>query len=178
MSKSVSVAFCLCLVLSFFERFCFVVLANSRCFSLFGQGQRNTCAQPGTAVHVHPGLLHSECAWQEAWEWILVWLQCYGECARLCHAQGFNRFSLVPKLHFIHHTALEVIHQSARASWAVNPLALSVQQQEDWVGRPSRVSRRVNPRKLMDRLADRTLICCLQAMEEADTDRRGLRGTA
>lgn len=109
-------------------------------------------------------------------EWMMVWIQCYGECARLCHTQSLNRFSLIPKLHFIHHTALEAIHQSACSPWIVNPIALSVQTQEDWVGRPSRVSRRVNARRLMDRLADRTLICCQQAMEAADADMRGLRG--
>ena len=59
-------------------------------------------------------------------------------------------------------------------AWVINPLSTSVQVQEDFIGRPSRVSRRVDARTVHQRVLDRSLICVQQALEESDRDARGI----
>ena len=106
-------------------------------------------------------------------EWLLSFLQSYGQCARLCFDAGLNRFSLMPKLHFLHHESLWLIH-APDAEWVRNPLSNSVQMQEDYVGRPSRLSRRVAVPQVHRRVMDRSLISSYQAILASDKDERGL----
>lgn len=98
-----------------------------------------------------------------------LFLQGYTKCARLTLQAGKPRYALVPKLHFLCHHAYALRVHSQRCRWTPNPLATSVQQQEDWIGRPSRLSRRVNPRTLHSRVVQRSLICAMQALEDADS---------
>ncbi|CAJ1404491.1 unnamed protein product [Effrenium voratum] len=104
---------------------------------------------------------------------IMVFLQCYAKCASLAFERRRNRFALVPKLHYLHHCAFRLAVE-AHHPWAVNPLGESVQMQEDFIGRPCRVSRRINIRQLHMRVAQRSLICSMQALEASDQDLRGL----
>ena len=79
-------------------------------------------------------------------------------CAWLAEQRGLNRFSITPKLHMLAHQALDLVEQSASAEWAINPLATANQMQEDFVGRPCRLSRRVHPCRLHLRVLQRTLV--------------------
>ena len=63
-----------------------------------------------------------------------------------------------------------------KTTWTVNPLAESVQMQEDWIGRPSRLSRRVCPKLIHRRVCQRSLISVMQYLKRADKDQRGLFG--
>lgn len=108
--------------------------------------------------------------------WLLVFLNEYAACVRLSLDAGLNRFSLVPKIHMIHHTALQVTQEASRAKFAKNPLAHSVQCQEDYIGRGARISRRVNARRLHENTLARSLIAVLQALQSSDLDDRGLTG--
>ena len=105
---------------------------------------------------------------------IMVFLQGYTKCAQCCLRQGFHRFGLMPKLHYIHHTANRLRKESALGGWVKNPLSESVQMQEDFIGRPSRLSRRVDIRQLHLRVVERSLINVQQALENSDEDGRGL----
>lgn len=107
-------------------------------------------------------------------ELLLTFLQSYGQCARLSFGAGLNRFSLMPKLHFLHHESLWLIHAPAEAEWLRNPLSNSVQLQEDYVGKPSRLSRRVAVPQVHKRVMDRSLISSYQAILASDADERGL----
>ena len=80
----------------------------------------------------------------------------------------------MPKLHFIHHESLKLIHCPAHAKWCINPLATSDQMQEDFVGRPSRLSRRVSAQQIHLRVAQRSLISAYTAIQASDRDERGL----
>ena len=96
----------------------------------------------------------------------LAFLDSYARLARMTHRLGLRRFGLIPKLHFCHHLFLELLHQSQASGsesncWSLNPLSFSVQMQEDYIGRPSRVSRRVTPKAPQ---AKRTLQGVLLAM--------------
>ncbi|CAL1165836.1 unnamed protein product, partial [Cladocopium goreaui] len=83
----------------------------------------------------------------------LLFLQKYAMCARLVYRHGRSRFALVPKLHMLHHGCMRLLRQAELAKqngtrWTVNPLGESVQQQEDFIGKPSRLSRRVSAKQI------------------------------
>ena len=106
------------------------------------------------------------------------WLQCflnqYQKAAYLCYVDQKLRFSMIPKVHCLHHIQQELLQQSQRSNWAINPLATSNQVQEDFVGRPSRVSRRVSVRLVHRRVLDRGLLVYKDCLERAQEDTRGM----
>ena len=77
--------------------------------------------------------------------------------------RGWNRFPMVPKAHMLAHCAVQMIQESQRGAWIINPLSMANQQQEDYIGRPCRLSRRVHARKLHIRVMQRSLLACHQA---------------
>ena len=79
-----------------------------------------------------------------------------GPCiAFLAHKQGRALFALVPKAHVLQHIVIELDMQSETASHAMNPLVWSVQPDEDFIGRPSRLSRRVSAVTVVKRISSR-----------------------
>ena len=109
----------------------------------------------------------------------LLFLQKYTLATSLVYQRGLNRFAIIPKLHMLHHGALRLLRESQRAEedgtiWALNPLSESVQLQEDYIGKPSRLSRRVAPRQIHLRVCQRSLISTMQFIKKADCDQRGL----
>ncbi len=88
----------------------------------------------------------------------MVFLQGYEKCINLAYARKLNRFTIMPKLHMLHHTFLNMLQQADTSDWVLNPLAESVQMDEDFIGRPSRISRRVNIRLAPLRTLQRYLI--------------------
>lgn len=106
--------------------------------------------------------------------WLLYFLQSYGTCAKICLREGKCRFSLIPKTHSLHHVIWELQAQAEKNVWIENPLAFSVQMQEDYIGRPSRLSRRVSARQMIRHVVDRSLVCSMLALEDTKTDMRGL----
>ena len=81
---------------------------------------------------------------------------------------------MVPKLHYMAHCAIDLRRQADRSRWAMSPLACSVQLQEDFVGRPSRVSRRVNIRRVHRNVICRVMILGARALAQSDADARGM----
>ena len=81
----------------------------------------------------------------------------------------------MPKTHYIHHGALDILNTAQRSTFVINPLAFSNQTQEDFVGRAARISRRVAVPLVHLRVIQRCLICAYQSILDADHDRRGLR---
>ena len=109
----------------------------------------------------------------------LLFLQKYSLCVGIVYRRGLNRFAIVPKLHMLHHGALRLMREAQRAEenetvWTVNPLGESVQLQEDWIGRPSRLSRRVSARRIHLRVCERSLISVMKHLKDADKDSRGI----
>lgn len=107
---------------------------------------------------------------------IMNCLQNYTKCARLTWEQGYHRFGLMPKLHYLHHSAHKLQYEASQPScrWLLNPMGGSNQVEEDFIGRPSRLSRRINIRQLHLRVVQRSLICYQQGLELSDQDKRGL----
>lgn len=81
---------------------------------------------------------------------------------------------MVPKAHCLHHIPVELLAQANRTKWVTNPLAGSCQVQEDFVGKPSRVSRRVAVRRVHERVLQRGLLSYSVALEKAQEDMRGM----
>ena len=81
---------------------------------------------------------------------------------------------MIPKLHYLSHFAVQIREQCSKSEWITNPLSTSVQTQEDYVGRPSRVSRRVDIRRLHRNVIYRCLILANMALANADLDQRGM----
>ncbi|CAK9000117.1 unnamed protein product [Durusdinium trenchii] len=98
----------------------------------------------------------------------------YERCASLCHERHQNRFPLHPKCHMLLHHAHQLMDDARCGDWAVNPLAESNQMQEDYIGRPSRISRRVAKRTIHLRALQRTILATYQALQKSDDDTRGL----
>ena len=103
---------------------------------------------------------------------IFLFLKCYQLAAAECQRLGKNRFGFTPKIHMLHHSAMRMQHEAEQAQWITNPLSESVQIQEDYIGRPSRLSRRVGMRLLHLRVLQRTLISAEGALRQADRDTR------
>ena len=88
----------------------------------------------------------------------LQFLRRYAWLAKESVQRGRCLFSLIPKLHCLHHICLEDLLQASKTSpMVVNPLCYSVQQSEDYIGRNSRTSRRVHPRQVATRTLQRHL---------------------
>ena len=86
-------------------------------------------------------------------------LEKYGQLAQEAFNQKRCLFTLVPKHHLLHHVFLvDLLHAGQSKKAIPNPLIFSVQCSEDFIGRPSRISRRVNSRTVVDRTMDRFLI--------------------
>ena len=91
-------------------------------------------------------------------------LACYQTLCKESLKRHVNRFSLTPKCHMLAHTAAELVQQSSVAEWAISPLATANQIQEDYIGRPARLSRRVHQLKLHTRVMERSLLNSFEAL--------------
>ena len=85
-------------------------------------------------------------------------LRFYGRGVALAYHNNKRLFLLQPNLHRLHHIVYELKVDSQRLEWCFNPLAFSTQPDEDYIGRPARVSRRVSVRLGVQRTLQRSLI--------------------
>eukprot|EP00439_Symbiodinium_sp_Y106_P012257 s406_g1.t2 len=74
-------------------------------------------------------------------------LKSYGKCSSLAYRRNLTRYNLTPKLHCWHHICLDLKRSLDRGlQFHLSPLADANFADEDFVGRVSRLSRRVSPR--------------------------------
>ena len=81
-------------------------------------------------------------------------LELYCRLARQAFDAGEAQFAFMPKAHVLHHV-LEELAQAGE--WVINPLCYAVQVSEDYVGRKSRLARRVAPAQVIQRVLERSL---------------------
>ena len=96
----------------------------------------------------------------------LHFLACYAKLAGLSYRKGSCRFNLTPKLHCFHHVCLALRSQGHNSSFVLNPISQCTFQDEDFVGRVSRLSRRVSPRLQSLRTIQRYLVATRQELVE------------
>ena len=126
------------------------------------------------AVMYHEGFWLRNDKAKKLARYFFFFLRMYQRCAALCHGKGLRRYPLVPKAHFLCHVPVTLENLAERSRWVPNPLATSNQLQEDFVGRPSRISRRVHLRTIARRVLDRSLLMVQRSLEESDQDSRGM----
>ena len=83
-----------------------------------------------------------------------------------------QRFPFVPKGHYLHHQMLDLLRESQTCEFALNLLAYGCQMQEDFVGRPSRVARRTNPRSAPQRVIQRIFLLVRNALQTESGEKR------
>ena len=107
-------------------------------------------------------LEQSECA--HVAEQGLRFLAVYAELAlRMYRANRQFLFPLYPKLHIWHHLILTVKQSGERNGSALNPCVYACQTDEDLIGKASRLSRRVNIRRVASRTLERYLVAAHSA---------------
>ncbi|CAK9110820.1 Uncharacterized protein SCF082_LOCUS51463 [Durusdinium trenchii] len=107
-------------------------------------------------------------------QWLFVFLGHYACCAEICLRERKRRFPLYTKAHMLAHAALLLRRSSERAPWALSPLATACQMQEDFIGKPSKVSRRINVRQAHRNILWRCLIKTKFSLIAAAQDMRGM----
>ena len=97
----------------------------------------------------------------------LHFLQCYKKLSNLCHEQRLLRYNLTPKLHCFHHLCIS-LQQGLEQGLSQLPIVLCdcTFQDEDFVGRISRISRRVSPRLQSLRTYQRYLAAARQELDK------------
>ena len=87
----------------------------------------------------------------------LQFLRRFASLAKISHDRNRSLWSFIPKCHVVHHIFLKLLLQAEANKPALHPLCHGVQQDEDFVGRPSRLSRRVGVKKSVERVLQRYL---------------------
>lgn len=88
----------------------------------------------------------------------LKFLKAYSRLAVMAHDQNRMLWVIQPKIHAYHHLVLHLLDASHRGCCIINPLCYATQADEDFIGRPSRLSRRVTGQPVgADRVLERYL---------------------
>ena len=99
----------------------------------------------------------------------MSFLQTYTALARQMYDLGnWHLYPLFPKIHAVHHVWHGLHSDAMSCGFSMNPLTASCQQDEDVIGRVSRVSRRVNIRVTMQRTLERHLMACYKVWKDAN----------
>ncbi|CAE7621704.1 unnamed protein product [Symbiodinium sp. CCMP2592] len=106
---------------------------------------------------------------QRAGEASLHFLQCYAKLVHIFYTKGECKYNLVPKLHNMHHLSLGLLDSASKGQSATNPLSYACFQDEDFIGRVSRLSRRISPKLLVRRTVERYLIATKYQLEDSKT---------
>ena len=83
-------------------------------------------------------------------------LRRYSQCALLAFQRNLRLWAIQPKAHACAHI-FAALAEGARKGLTLNALCTSVQQDEDFIGRNSRLSRHVNQAHVAERVVDRYL---------------------
>jgi hypothetical protein len=125
----------------------------SRCYIL-AAAAANECMR---LMFEHDVFLQPEIAERIA-EAGLKFLRRWAWLAKEAVARSLSQYLLIPKLHAFHHLMLsDLLLPARKGHLAVNPATYGVQQDEDFTGKASRLSRRVSPKTVCLRVIERHL---------------------
>ena len=119
--------------------------------------------QAAVAINTCFRLIYNSEAWIEPERAKLIaqhglrFLRRYASLASDAHRRGLKHWLIMPKAHALHHIFLGMWWASAKGP-CLNPLCLSVQQDEDYIGRGSRLSRHVHTNTCEERVVDRHMM--------------------
>ena len=87
----------------------------------------------------------------------LKYLRRYSQLAGWAQREDRTLWILQPKVHCLHHIALTLWEHSQAGKKSLNPVCCSTQTSEDFIGKPSRLSRRVAAQTVIQRVLERHL---------------------
>lgn len=87
----------------------------------------------------------------------LSFLECYRQLATRSFRSGRALFPHMPKGHAVEHIFWQMFESSQTSEQCLSPLVTAVQVSEDYVGKCSRLARRVSPMTCVQRVLERTL---------------------
>jgi len=128
--------------------------------------------QAAVAINKAVRLMYTSGAWmeqataRECADLGLRFLRRYNSLALLAHAQNKRLWLVMPKAHALHHLFLHLLQQS-NVGRCFNLICTSVQQDEDLIGRNSRLSRHVSTLTCAQRVMERHLQACYAQYVEA-----------
>lgn len=94
----------------------------------------------------------------------LRFMELYAKLARHAHGNRRALWIIMPKAHACHHIFLECMDA---VEFHINPLAFSVQVSEDYIGKKSRLARRVDTKQVVARVLERSLQGARKQWEDA-----------
>ena len=87
--------------------------------------------------------------------------QSFSTLARLCHARNMPRYHLVPALHAMHHFYMDskkFLELPAQPKYCLSPATVNCEADEDFVGKISRLTRKVHASSTTQRTLERYLV--------------------
>ena len=132
------------------------------------------------AINIAVTFLYTSGLWLRAADakklskWLLCFLAHYSLLANFTIEESLRRFPMYPKLHMLCHTAIELGERADVSPWVLSPLAFACQQQEDFIGKPSQVSRHTNIRQAHRSVLWRSLVKVQSVLRAASKDERGM----
>lgn len=106
--------------------------------------------------------------------WLFCFLGHYAILAQKTLEAGKRRYPVYPKGHMLCHAALKLLRLGERCRWVLSPMATACQQQEDYIGKPSRISRKTNIRQAHRSILWRSMINIKESLAQAEIDQRGM----
>ena len=91
-------------------------------------------------------------------------MELYGKLVHIAYHNGQALWALMPKAHVVHHIFMECSEASCSM---ISPLAYAMQISNDFIGKKSRLARRVGPQQVIVRVLERTLVVARQRWVEA-----------
>ena len=86
-----------------------------------------------------------------------AFLSLQAQAATMAHRAGRALYMYMPNLHRIHHLVYSLYDNAQISDVCLNIMVWNCQSEEDFIGRPSRVSRRVSPQQVIRRTLERAL---------------------
>ena len=133
----------------------------------------HTALEGGKAMLQALRLLYEADCWLEADEAKriaglgLKFLKRYAQAASLSYRDGKALFVLMPKMYAVQHIWLQLWAEGCEGGYCLNPITTSVAHDEDFISRPSRLSRRVASVTVIRRTIERYLQSAYAAWIEA-----------
>lgn len=84
----------------------------------------------------------------------------------MCYHAKLCLFKYRPKIHYLNHILLRVYTEWEAGETAVNPCAEATFMSEDFVGHTARISRRVDPRAVANKVLQRYLLWMQTALNK------------
>ena len=125
------------------------------------------------------GIMHSHDLWLPLGCCGLMWkeglkaLRCYSFCAKKAKEKQNRLFCMRPKFHALAHTVFELKGSHERAQQnTLNPCIFNCEQNEDFIGRISRITRHVSPRLPIRRTLQRYGVAFVSRLRKMKRNRK------